>query len=179
MKKLMKKMLTFASVLGAAAILAGCASTCGQKKPHHKKYNNRPQAEVVETTVFYQTYDAADVNRVYAKMYTRSSSGGDSRMGHIKFYETDSGLKMDVDLKDMRPGVEYTLRVYQCGSCTGGMCCAQSPMAINLPKLRAGNSGKLEESFIVRGLTAAQLNNAKLYMERDGGYKAAWGTLEK
>ena len=52
-------------------------------------------------------------------------------------------------------------------------------MQINLPTLRIEKAGRLEESFIIRGLTAEQLNNAKIYLERDGGYKAAWGTLEK
>ncbi len=87
---------------------------------------------------------------------------------------------MEVDLKDLRPGVDYTVRIYQCGSCNNNsMCCDKSSMSVNLPKLTAGASGRLEESFIIRGLTAAQLKNAKIYLERDGGYKAAWGTLEK
>ena len=52
-------------------------------------------------------------------------------------------------------------------------------MSVNLPTLSVQSAGRLKESFIIRGLTAEQLNNAKIYLERDGGYKAAWGTLEK
>ena len=52
-------------------------------------------------------------------------------------------------------------------------------MQMNLPKLSVTKQGRLKESFIIQGLTAEQLNNAKLYLERDGGYKAAWGTLKK
>lgn len=101
-------------------------------------------------------------------------------MGYIKFYETDAGLKMEVDLKDLRPGKTYTVRIHQCSSCNNdSLCCDKSPMQINLPTLRIEKAGRLEESFIIRGLTAEQLNNAKIYLERDGGYKAAWGTLEK
>ncbi len=168
MKNLIKKLFMFTSILGVAVAVSGCCAKKTQK------------VTATETTVFYQTYEEADVNRVHAKMYTRSSHGGESRMGNIKFYETDAGLKMEVDLKDLRPGVDYTVRIYQCGSCNNNsMCCDNSSMSVNLPKLTAGASGRLEESFIIRGLTAAQLKNAKIYLERDGGYKAAWGTLEK
>ncbi len=171
MKNLMKKMFLLSSILGVAVVLSGCAG-CG-----HKKVKEKPVAEAV---VFYQTYENADVSRVQAKMYTHSSRGGESRMGHIKFYETDAGLKMEVDLKDLRPGVTYTTRLYQCGSCNNNStCCDKYSMNVDLPQLRINQPGRLEESFIIRGLTAAQLNNAKIYLERDGGYKAAWGTLEK
>ena len=175
MKNLIKKMFMFTSVLGMAVLLSGCMSPCAKKQMHHKK-----PAKPTETVVFYQSYDAGDVNRVSAKMYTHSSSGGESKMGYIKFVETDKGLKMNVDLKDLRPGVTYTVKLYQCGSCNNdSMCCDKSSMPIDLPKLKVNSRERLEESFIIRGLTAAQLNNAKIYLERDGGYKAAWGTFDR
>lgn len=174
MKNLMKKVFMFASVLGAAALLSGCVGC------PNKKHMRKAKPQHTEQVVFYQTYENADVNRVYAKMYTHSSRGGESKMGYIKFYETDAGLKMDVDVKDLRPGVTYTVRVYQCGSCGNkSTCCDNSAMAIDLPKLRIEKAGRLEESFIIRGLTAAQLKNAKIYLERDGGYKAAWGQFDQ
>jgi len=175
MKNLIKKIVVMSSVLGVAVLLSGCTGMCG-KKAHGQKH---AKAQATETVVFYQTYENADVSRVHAKMYTHSSRGGESKMGYIKFNETDSGLKMEVDLKDLRPNVTYTVKIYQCGNCSDNTCCAQNSMAIDLPKLRINHVGRLEESFIIRGLTAAQLNNAKIYLERDGGYKAAWGTMEK
>ncbi|MBD5400345.1 hypothetical protein HDR61_01185 [bacterium] len=176
MQKLIKKMFTFASVLAAAVILTGCSNMCAQKKKHHHK-----PAKAQETVVVYQSYETTgDIDRVSAKMYTRSSHGGESKMGYIKFVETDNGLKMSVDLKDLRPGVTYTAKIYQCGSCNNdSMCCDKSPMPLELPKLMVKNAGRLEETFIIRGLTANQLNNAKIYLERDGGYKAAWGTFDR
>ncbi len=178
MTNIIKKTFVMASVLGATAILAGCAGGCGAyDKRYHKKHQPAPQP--TETVVFYQTYEDADVTNVKAKMYTRSVHGGESKMGYIKFAETDAGLKMHINLKDLRPGVTYTAKIYQCGSCNNNsMCCDKSPMNVNLPKLEINHVGTLEESFIIRGLTAEQLNNAKLYLERDGGYKAAWGTLK-
>lgn len=177
MKNLIKKMLTLSSVLGVAVLLSGCAG-CGKQQPRRA-----PQVapQTTETVVFYQTYEDSDVSHVHAKMYTHSSHGGESRMGYIKFFETDAGLKMEVDLKDLRPGKVYNIRIHQCGSCNNNsMCCDKEPMSVNLPTLSSQRSGgKLKESFIIRGLTAEQLNNAKIYLERDGGYKAGWGTLEK
>ena len=115
MKNSGKKMLTFASLMAAMAVLSGCMMECPGKKHHHKKmmHNNSRPVEVVEsdTIVVYQTYENADVNSVYAKMYTHSSNGGESKMGHIKFKDTDNGLKMMVDLKDMRPGVQYNVKL--------------------------------------------------------------------
>lgn len=175
MKNLIKKMFLFTSILGVTAMLAGCQGACGHKKGRPVKAAPQP----TEAVVFYQTYEDAAVNRVHAKMYTHSSRGGESKMGTIKFYETNSGLKMEVDLKDLRPGVTYTIRLYPCNSCANDTCCSSTSMPIELPNLRIDHTGRLEETFMIRGLTAAQLLNAKLYLERDGGYKAAWGTLEK
>ena len=170
-------MLVLSSMLGVVVLLSGCAG-CGNKQRTTPK--PAPQQTTSETVVFYQTYEESDVNHVHAKMYTHSSHGGESRMGYIKFWETDAGLKMEVDLKDLRPGKVYTVRIHQCGSCNNNsMCCDKSPMPVNLPTLSSQSGGKLKESFIIRGLTAEQLNNAKIYLERDGGYKAGWGTLEK
>lgn len=185
MKNLVKKFLVLSSVLGLAILLTGC-NGCGQKRmmspqghPQQMQMKNKNMQKAPEKVGFYQTYENADITRVHAKMYTHSSHGGESRMGYIKFNETDAGLKMDVDLKDLRPGVTYNMRIYQCEKCSTGMCCSDTTLATGLPTLRIEKPGKLQESFILRGMTAEQLNNAKIYLERDGGYKAAWGTLEK
>ncbi len=185
MKNLTKKLFMFASVLGAAVILSGCMMECPNKKArHHKPVHRAQPVEVVEATdtiVVYQTYEDADVNHVYAKMYTHSSRGGESKMGHIKFKDTDSGLKMIVDLKDMRPGVQYKVKLYQCNSCyNDAKCCNNSKMLnVALPMLQTGESGRLNQTYIIQGMNAAQLEGANIYLERDGGYKAGWGRLEK
>ena len=183
-----KSLFVVASLFGVAVLMGGC--TCPNKNyGHHahvqcdaKNHKNCQHAkmnspQVTETVVFYQTYEGDDVNNVRANMYTRSSRGGESPMGTIKFKETDSGLKMMVDLIDLRPGKTYTAHVYQCGACNDSTCCDTAPMAIDLPQLKIASAGRLQKSYIIRGLTAAQLNNAKLILTRDGGYKAAWGTL--
>lgn len=186
MKNLAKKMLLFSSVCGMAILLSGCMMGCPEKKSghHHKSVQKVQPVEIVEATdtiVVYQAYEDSDVHHVYAKMYTHSSRGGESKMGHIKFRDTDKGLKMEIDLKDMRPGVQYHVKLYQCGSCyNDARCCSNANMInANLPMLQTGTSGRLEQTYIIQGLTAAQLNGANIYLERDGGYKAGWGKLEK
>lgn len=166
MKNVIKKLFMFTSILGVAVMMAACSS-CNSKKP------------ASGDTEYYKTYEEADVTKVTAKMYTHSTAGGEAKIGHIKFYETDSGLKMAVDLKDLRPGVEYNVVVYGSSNCNAqGKMCQMDKMSLNLPKLKAGDSRKLEESFVIRGLTAGQLQNAMITLQRDGGYKAAWGKLE-
>ncbi len=185
MKNFTKKIFMFASMLGAAVLLSGCMMECPNKKmAHHKKVQRAHPVEIVEETeaiVVYQTYENADINSVYAKMYTHSSHGGESKMGHIKFKDTDNGLKMMVDLKDMRPGVQYYVKLYQCASChNDAKCCNEAKrFDMNLPMLQTGKSGRLNQTYMIQGMSAAQLNGANIYLERDGGYKAGWGKLEK
>ena len=184
MKNLTKKFCVFASVLGAAVLLSGCTMQCPNKKvKHHKQMYHAEPVEVIESDpiVVYQTYEDSDVNHVYAKMYTHSSRGGESKMGHIKFKDTDNGLKMTVDLKDMRPGVQYHVKLYKCETCyNDAKCCTNAhKMNIKLPMLQTGMSGRLNQTYMIQGLSAAQLDGANIYLGRDGGYKAGWGKLEK
>ena len=176
-----KNLCLIASLCGVTLLLGGCVSCPVQdhgyheqykKEKHHKKYKAEP-------VIFQQTYTDSDVHHVKANMYTRSVRGGESEMGYIKFKETDDGLKMWVDLIDLRPGKIYTAHVYQCWSCNNDICCNTDAMSIDLPTISIDNTGRLQQSYIVRGLTAKQLNNAKLVLTRDGGYKAAWGTLKQ
>ena len=189
MKNITKKLISLAALVGVSVIMAGCSCPNNKQYAHHSGHANRhemqhrgakPQSsQITETVVFYQTYEADDIDSVAAKMYTRSSNGGESKMGTIKFVETNDGLHMKTDLKDLRPGVTYTAQIYQCGACNDSTCCDMSPMAIDLPKLKIDTNSRLQKSYIIRGLTAAQLNNAQLVLTRDGGYKAAWGTLKQ
>ena len=66
MKNAMKKTVMFTSVLGAVAMLAGCAG-CPNKHPKHMQKRYVQPVELVEsdTVVVYQAYENADVNKVY------------------------------------------------------------------------------------------------------------------
>ena len=171
------------SLCGVALLTAGC-TMCPththhprheqqyKEHKHHKKHQSKP-----ETAIFYQTYGIDNPGNVKANVYTRSSNGGESEMGTILFQETNDGLKMSVDLIDLRPGKTYTALIYQCFECNDSTCCNTEAMSVDLPKIKTNTGNRLQETYIIRGLTATQLNNAKLILTRDGGYKAAWGTL--
>lgn len=183
MKNLTRKMFVGSSVITAVVLLAGC-SGCPEKKHHAKKMMHRAQpVEIIEsdTIVVYQTPNNVYSDNMYAKMYTHSSRGGESKMGYIKFHQTDDGVKMKVDLKDLRPGVQYHVKLYQCESCYNDARCCNNAKNINIdfPMLQTGKTGRLEQTYMLQGLNAAQLQGANIYLERDGGYKAAWGKLEK
>ena len=86
---------------------------------------------------------------------------------------------MNVDLVYLRPGQIYTAQIYQCGACNDSVCCDTAAMNIDLPQIKTNKDERLQQSYIIRGLAASQLNNAKLVLTRDGGYQAAWGTLRQ
>lgn len=185
------KLFLITSLYSITLLIGGC-TTCPMHYPmhpeqqhkemqhkKHKEFKEHKRAhKSSEPIVFYQNYNNdSEISNVKANIYTRSSQGGESEMGTIKFKETDEGLKMSVDLVDLRPGKTYTTKVYQCFGCNDSTCCNTSPMNIDLPKIKIQNAGRLQESYIIRGLTATQLSNAKIVLTRDGGYKAAWGVL--
>ena len=71
MNNIVKKSILGTSLVALAIALTACGG-CPEKKAHHKKHMQKPQAvEVVETDtiVVYQTYENADIDKVYAKMY--------------------------------------------------------------------------------------------------------------
>ena len=175
-----KTAFLMASLCGITLLTAGC-TTCptNTHNKHHEEHMHQKHKKHSESPVFQQTYTGDDVHNVRAKMFTRSGQDGESEMGYISFKETEDGLKMNVDLIHLRPGKIYTAQVYQCGTCNDSICCDTEAMAAELPQLKSTNGERLQQSYIVRGLTAAQLNNAKLKLVRDGGYKAAWGTVKE
>ena len=183
-----KTLFLLASLCGVCLLTSAC-TTCptqthdqGMYQEHHHKdkAHKKHKKHNADPVIFQQTYSASDIKKVKANMATRSAQGGEAEMGTIWFNETDDGLKMNVDLVYLRPNVVYTAQVYQCGACNDNTCCAMEAMSVDLPQLKVANNGeRLQESYIVRGLTATQLDNAKLILTRDGGYKAAWGILKQ
>ncbi len=180
-----KTLFLLTSLCSVCLLTSACTTCPGPQHDHygypeqhgkdkmHKKHDKKPM-------VFHQNYSGDDVKKVKADMSTRNSQGGTSEMGTIWFKETNDGLKMMVDLVYLRPNKTYTAQIYQCGACNDNTCCATEAMSIDLPQLKVTKDDeRLQESYIIRGLTATQLNNAKLILTRDGGYKAAWGTLKQ
>ena len=184
-----------AALCGAGIAISGCTmcpTQTHERYGHHEQYGRHDQGKMHKQhqhkqkihdagpIVFQQTYGGNDVKKVSANMMTRSYTGGTAEMGTIKFKETNDGLNMTVDLMHLRPNTVYTAQVYQCWPCNNTICCAMDAMSVDLPKLVNSQKGEqLQQSYIIRGLTATQLNNAKIVLTRDGGYQAAWGTLKQ
>lgn len=173
MKNLTKKITMLSSALGAIVILSGCTWLCGDRQ------TKKTDQQITEAVVFYNSYDEVAAKGVKARMYTHSVRGGQAEMGYIKLYQTGEGLNMDVNLEYLRPDVTYDMVIYKCKPCGTTMCCSGTSMPLELPTLRIDKVGRFEESFILHDVTANDFDHAKIYLERDGGYKAAWGTFKR
>lgn len=175
-----KTLFVLTSLCAVTLLTSACVTCPTQTHGRHEHYGKDKKMKDKNPVVFQQTYSGSDVKKVKAHMSTRSNQGGDAKMGAIWFTETNDGLKMNTDLVYLRPNKTYTAKIYQCGSCNDNTCCSMDAMSVELPTLSVSNSGdRLQQSYIVRGLTATQLNNAKIILTRDDGYTAAWGTLKQ
>lgn len=185
MKQTLKKLASIVMAFGTIVLLAGCGGGCGHEHRHmnkHRMHGNQPQPQEV---IVYEAeamevieMPAQNTPVMVAKMHTRSANGGTSEMGTIKFMPGENGVKMMVDLIDLRPGKDYTVKIYPCGKCKDFSCCASKCMNLNLPMLSVDEPGRLIKTFDISGVTCKQLKNAKIVLMRDGGYKAAWGRVK-
>lgn len=183
MKQTIKQIMSLTVAFGGILLLAACGGGCGVGTHHnmHHKQHNQPQAQEV---VVYEESEmvVAEVpmsNVMKAKMYTRSSNGGTSEMGYVKFAPTNNGVNMTVDVTDLRPGKDYTVKIYPCGKCSDYSCCSSQCMNLNLPVLSIDTPGRLTQTFNIPGVSCSDLKNAKIVFLRDGGYKAAWGKIKR
>ena len=182
MNKFIKQVSHLTVAFAAAAALAACSTHCGGGHHHdmqkHKYHHNAQQPvvmyEVDETVV---AAEVVETPMMKATMHTRSVNGGTSEMGHIKFMPSSNGAKMMVDLTDLRPGKNYMMKIYKCGDCTDSSCCNSQCMNLNLPVLSVDEPGRLTKTYNVKGLNCMDLQNAKIVLTRDGGYKASWGRV--
>lgn len=183
MKKLIRNFAGLTIAFSAVLLLAACGGGCGgnHQEMHHKHHRNQNMAEPQEVVV----YEASEtivaevpMPMMKAKMYTRNGRGGKSEMGYIKFMPSENGVNMMVDVTDLRPGKDYTVKIYPCGDCDDYSCCATQCMNVNLPVLSIDAPGRLTQTYNIPGVSCNDLRNAKIVLMRDGGYKAAWGKIK-
>lgn len=179
MKNMITKITTVSLAVVSLVALAGCNTGCGgyhHMQKHHGHHNaSQPQEVVVYEASETVIAEVPSPMVMKANMYTRSSRGGTSEMGYIKFAKTDNGAKMMVDLIDLRPGKDYTVKIYPCGNCGDMSCCSSNCMNVKLPMIGIDEPGRLTKTYEIRGIRCSELQNAKIVLTRDGGYKAAWG----
>jgi Cu/Zn superoxide dismutase len=133
----------------AMVAVAGCSSDSTTEGRH--------------VTRAYETHQNADVTKVGARMY--QMYGNESHMGSVRFTERDGGLSMVVELFDTRPNHDYYLTT--------------STHDFGLPAIKSNAAGKINETFILNGITAADLKDTKFYLTRDGGKRVGQGDMKK
>ena len=183
MTNILKKVSTVTMALGATALLSACSTTCGEhtQMARHHKQHGAPQPMMVyeaEAIEVIEMQPRGMPHGMKAQMHTRNSTGGTSPMGYIKFKQDDNNVKMTVDVTDLRPGKDYTMKIYPCGDCDDYSCCSSKCMNLKLPTLSVDEPGRFTKTYKIRGVDCSELKNAKVVLTRDGGYKASWGRIE-
>jgi hypothetical protein len=185
MKDILKKITTMTIAFGMTILLAACGGGCGvDHRDGHPQHRHAPKLVAPQNEVIMYEAEAVEVVEMQpvammkAKMYTRSSNGGTSEMGYIKFAPASDGVNMMVDVTDLRPGKDYVMKIYPCGNCNDYSCCAEKCLDVKLPVLSIDEPGRLTKTFNITGISCADLSNAKIILTRDGGYKAAWGKIK-
>ena len=135
----MKKLLI---VMGLVAMVAGCSA--------------RTPAPTAT-----QTHYRDKITTAAARMH--QTAGEKNRMGSVRFDETRAGLNMIVDLRNVRPNVEYKLLVAKPGAAPDAKC---TRMNEKLPRVRGDATGHIRQTYLITGLTAAELNGKELRMYR-------------
>lgn len=178
----MKKIIKFASVLALVFTFTGCTTTneCQYKKHHN--YDNGEMCTQHKQKNYEHKKHHKNAKKLHSKMYSRNKQGGVSEIGYVKFYDTANGVKMFVNVENLRDGVDYTTKIYQCkdAKCTNpDTCCMETSMSLEMPLTRKDKSNSmLQETFFINNVTTDQLQGATVFFERDNGYRAAWGFLD-
>ena len=170
MTNIFKKVSTVTMAIASATLLSACSTTCGthqhMKKSHHKQHGT-PQPIMVYEAEAVEVVEMQPITKpmgMKAQMHTRNGRGTTSPMGYIKFRQDDDCVKMTVDVTDLRPGKDYTMKIYPCGDCGDYSCCASKCMNLNLPTLSVDEPGRLTKTYKIQGIDCPELKNAKIVM---------------
>ncbi|MCL1785949.1 MAG: YgdI/YgdR family lipoprotein [Alphaproteobacteria bacterium] len=166
MKKPTKKLALAVSALAVLAVLGGCSSN--RVTSEGKEYN--------------QTHQRDEITHVVARMH--QMQGSRAEMGRISFRERESGLQMRVELKNTRPNQEYLVFAYEIARGEKDPRNAgplKTKAELNLPRIESDRNGNIDATFMIAGVTAAQLNEMKIVISREEKsgdmVKVGWGIL--
>ena len=153
MKHSIKKLSILTCVLALAVVASGCS----------RSGSERSGSEYV------QTHQHDDVTKLSAKMH--QLHGKRQSMGSIKFSEKDGGLSMRTDLENARPNTEYEVSVFEVKDCKpdkarGDGNCQKKRKNIDLPKLKSDAQGNIKSTYLIKSVTAAELDNLKIVLSR-------------
>lgn len=175
MKNLLKNVFIGTLAFGMIVVLGGCSSS------------SKPSADSAKhkDVEYVQTHQDDKITSIHAKMYQKN--GKKDKMGEIKFAEEQSGLQMTAELKDVRPDAEYTLSLYKVKDCKKDKKskmakCDKTKIDADLPTLKGDKDGKVHVTYMITGLTAAELDKTKVVLSRknDKGEEVhvGWGMLK-
>ena len=150
-----------------------------QKAASAKKLQTAQQAMREAALEQYQNQNKYDLGQCTIRfkecMQTTAGCGDDfskcASIMAIDNSQTTSGKK--------NKSKDYTVKIYPCGNCSDYSCCASKCMNVSLPMLSIDEPGRLTQTYDIRGIKCRDLDNAKIVLLRDGGYKAAWGRLHQ
>ncbi|MCL2331448.1 MAG: hypothetical protein FWC61_02785 [Proteobacteria bacterium] len=155
MKRNFKRICILSSALALATVIGGCG---GGDRGRNVEY--------------VQTHQQDEITRLRAVMFQNNAD--EDRIGTIKFGEKDSGLQMSVDLSGAMPDMEYKIYAYDIKGCDIKqigidqtiIICVKAKKDISLPIIRSDGKGNINSTYMITGLTAADLNNTKLVLAR-------------
>jgi len=175
----MKKFIKLVSALTIILTFTGCTTSndCQYKK--HKNYQETCQ-KCGEKNCEHKMHKQS--KKLHTKIYSRNKQGGISEIGYIKLYDSAQGVKMFVNIDNLRTGVDYIAKISQCkdAKCTNpDKCCMDTIMTMEMPLTRKDKANSaLQETFIINDITTDKLQGATIFLERDNGYRAAWGFFD-
>ncbi|MCL2629367.1 MAG: hypothetical protein FWD33_01595 [Alphaproteobacteria bacterium] len=185
MNKYIKTLSMITAVAAIAVGFGGC----------HRSHDRGKRVEYV------QTHQGDEVTRVRARMFQKRDHK--TEMGHITFAERESGLRMHMELKDLRPNTEYQVVIYDMSDCKidkkkwkeatkeqraekrakKTKNCEKVNMRATMPTLKSTAKGEARTSFLITGLTAAELDGAKIVLRRENAQgeeiSVGWGMLRE
>ncbi|MDR0449420.1 MAG: hypothetical protein LBG89_03100 [Rickettsiales bacterium] len=189
----MKNHIKKLSMLALVAAFAATAGGCGKSGSLGDDYGSINMEE-------------ENTSKIRARMFMKSAEKR-TEIGTIAFSERDTGLRMHVNLRDLRPGSDFAVVVYDLTNCDEKKTCdaagkdgktKKERMAkraewiascekvnqnVNTPTLQTDKKGQVRMSFLITGITADEMNNSKVVLTRENrnGEEVAvgWGKLRE
>ncbi|MDR2685753.1 MAG: hypothetical protein LBB23_03220 [Rickettsiales bacterium] len=161
------------AMLAVSVVALGACSDSGSGE------NTKP-----ETTI--ETHNNDDITKLRARVI-KIKGETKTELGVIRFTEKDSGLVMRVEISGVKPNNDYSLWLYDISKCDMKKYkadkttakCEKERSNITLPILHADAEGRVNMSFLMAGLTAAEMENMKIAIGKKDGKKIGWGVLKE
>ena len=162
----LKKLSLLAAILAVTAMLASCGGSSADKSGSME-----------------HTQKQQEVHHVSARIFQKGAKK--TELGTIKFVEREQGdgLRMQVNLTEVRPNATYLVYLYELRACPMNPDAAveKTRMTIELPNLNSDARGRVISNFVMKGMTIDEVEDTKIVLVRrnpgGGETKVAHGLL--